>query len=169
MKKKMIAAALALVMVVCFTACQKDTPAYAGTMTDLVNGLYEKVPVELALSEPTAVDLTNADFLSYYTGLTDGAQVSEAVYSEAMITAQAYSLCAIRVAEGADAKTVAQQVKDGINPAKWICVMADDVRVVYSGDVILLVMVDTGLSETLAGELVTAFGEIVGAEPQIIA
>lgn len=169
MKKKMIAAALALVMVVCFTACRKDAPAYAGTMTDLVAGLYEKVPVELSLSEPTAVDLTNADFLSYYTGLTDGAQISEAVFSEAMITAQAYSLCAIRVAEGADTKAVAQQVKDGINPAKWICVAADDVRVAYSGDVILLVMVDTGLSEALAGELVTAFGELVGAEPQMIA
>ncbi len=167
--KKTIAAMLILVMALGLCACQQgqETAAYDGTMTDLINGLYEKVTVEISLSEPTAVDTANADTLQYYTGLTDASMVEEAVFSEALISAQAYSLCAIRVAEGQDAQSVAQTVLDGINPNKWICVGADDVQVAAYGDVVLLVMVDSGLSATLADDLMAAFGEVVGGEPQV--
>lgn len=168
--KKTIAAVLILVMALGLCACQQGqetATTYAGSMTDLINGLYEKVTVELNLSEPTAVDTANADTLQYYTGLTDASMISEAVYSEALISAQAYSLCAMRVAEGQDAGDVAQAVLDGINPNKWICVGADDVQVAAYGDVVLLVMVDSGLSATLADDLMAAFAEVVGREPQV--
>ena len=72
----------------------------------------------------------------------------------------------MRVAEGGDAKAVAQQVVDGVDASKWICVTADDVRAVVYGDVVLLLMVGSSLSDTLGDGLVSAFSETVGGEPE---
>ena len=85
-----------------------------------------------------------------------------------MMSSQAYSLCALRVAEDADAKDIAQQVLDGVDPRKWICVEADQVRVGVWGDVIVLAMVSSSLSDTLADDIMTAFSETTGGELDLI-
>lgn len=166
--KKAIAFTLVLVLILGLTACggKTETVRYEGTMTDLLEAIYEKASPEFSVMDPTPVDLTDEYALSYYTGLDDASLLSEAVASEAMMSAQAFSLCAMRVAEGNDPASVAQQVIDGVDPAKWICVTADDVRAVVCGDVIFLVMVSTDLSSTLGSDLVAAFTTTMGAEPQ---
>ena len=103
----------------------------SGTMTELVEGIYRNCTQqpEFALGDPTPIDTSDAFALQSYLGLTDASLVQEAVFSEPMINAQAYSLCALRVAEGKNPKDVAQSVLDGVDPRKWICVEADQVRV----------------------------------------
>lgn len=109
----------------------------------------------------TQVDLSNADAVKSYTGLSSTDKISEALVSEAMIGSQAYSLVTVRVKDPADAEAVAKEMKEGINPAKWICVNADDLRVAASGDVVMLIMVSTALSETVtAAEIVDAFAQV---------
>lgn len=165
--KKLIACILILTMALGMAACSgssTDTDVYEGTMTDLMNGIYEKVTVEMMLMEPTAVDLTDASTVTYYTGLSDGTALSEAVFSEPMMSSQAYSLVAMRVAEGSDVEETANQVLAGADPIKWLCVTADDVRVLASGDVILLIMVDSSLIS--GDDIAAAFTELVG-EPQV--
>lgn len=166
--KKIIAILLAATLAVGFVGCStggKDpapSASYTGSLTELIQAIYEKQPVELMLSEPTAIDVADPDALSYYLGLEDGSKLSEAMYSEALITSQAYSMCVARVADAKDSGEVAQQILDKVNPNKWICVMADHVQVGVSGDLILLVMVSDSLSETLADDLMAAFTEVVG-------
>lgn len=166
--KKTIVCILVVTMLLGLAACgtKQETARYEGTMTGLLQAIYEKASPEFAVMEPTEVDLADSNALSYYTGLTDGTLLTEAAFSEPMMSSQAYSLVAMRVAEGGDAKAVAQQVVDGVDASKWICVTADDVRAVVYGDVVLLLMVGSSLSDTLGDGLVSAFSETVGGEPE---
>lgn len=145
------------------TEAPTQAPGYTGSLTDLMNAIYEKVPVELFLGDPTAVDLTDGDALAYYTGLTDASDVEEVVYSEPMIGSQAYSLVLIRVKDGVDAKTVAENVKKNVNAAKWVCVMADDVNTAVEGDIVFLTMLDSQL-ELSTEAFQKAFSETVNSQ-----
>lgn len=47
---------------------QDETKTYSGTLPDLINAIYANHSVDLSLSDPTAVDLSNSDQISYYLG-----------------------------------------------------------------------------------------------------
>ena len=85
-----------------------------------------------------------------------------------MISAQAYSLCALRVAEGKDPKEVAQSVLAGANPRKWVCVEADQVRGGVWGDTVVLAMVSSDLAPGLADDLMAAYSKTVGGDVEVI-
>ena len=54
-------------------------------------------------------------------------------------------------------------MKAGINPRKWVCVEADDLQVVASEDVVLLLMVSSQLSDSVTSQqIVDAFREVCG-------
>lgn len=132
------------------------------TLSEIIDMIYEKKPVEISVMT-SSVDLTNADMLKYNTGLDSADKIKEAAVSEAMIGSQAYSLVLVRVNDSADAADVAQSMKDGINTAKWICVQADDLKVSAYNDLVLLIMVDSQLSDTVtSAEITDAFKEICG-------
>ena len=132
------------------------------TLSEIIDMIYEKKPVEINVMT-SSVDLTNADMLKYNTGLDSADKIKEAAVSEAMIGSQAYSLVLVRVNDSADAADVAQSMKDGINTAKWICVQADDLKVSAYNDLVLLIMVDSQLSDTVtSAEITDAFKEICG-------
>ena len=58
---------------------------------------------------------------------------------------------------------VADEMLNGINPAKWICVEADDVRVAAYDDLVMLIMVSSSLEETVTGkEIVSSFKKVCG-------
>lgn len=134
--------------------------ALSGSLSDLVDKIYAEKDSGLRVMT-LDVDLTNPDTLKSYTGLDSADKVKEAVVSEAMIGSQAYSLVLVRVNDAADVKDVADAMKEGINPAKWICVCADDLQVVTSGDVACLIMVDPELSDTVTSqEIVDAFQKV---------
>ncbi|MDR1619471.1 MAG: hypothetical protein LBS18_02235, partial [Clostridiales bacterium] len=73
---------------------------------------------------------------------TSGIKFSEAIASEPMIGAVAYSVCLVRVQPGEDIEKVKQSIKENANPSKWICVNVDESNVIVdsAGDVIILVM-----------------------------
>lgn len=176
---KIIALLLAAFMLFSVTACTNNNTSpetdtektqdtdtspeknYEGTLEDLMTAIYEKKPVELMLGPATAIDLENADNVTYFLGLSDASDIKEAVYSEPMMSAQAYSLCLVRVKEDADIDALKKDILNGINPAKWICVQASKVIVTNYGDVIALIMADDELSENLTEELYDAFAQVV--------
>lgn len=134
----------------------------AMTLAEIVDAIYEKKPVGLRLMT-SEIDLTNADMLSYNTGLDSADKVKEAVVSETMIGSQAYSLVLVRVKDSADASDVASAMKKGINTSKWICVTADDLKVSAYGDLVLLCMVDSQYADTVtASEIMDAFKALCG-------
>lgn len=170
MTKRITALLLTALMVFTFGACSNNeappTPNanYEGSLEDLMAAIYEENPVELNLGPTTAIDLANADNVTYFLGLSDAEDILEAVSSEPMMGSQAYSVCLIRAKDGADMDALKQNILDGINPRKWICVGADKVIVTNYGDVIAMIMADSSLSETLTDDLYQAFANAVGGE-----
>ena len=128
-------------------------------METLLNSIIEIQPVEfMGMAMP--VDLTDVDAVKYFTGLDSAESVQEAAVFEPMIGSIAFSMVAVQVAEGAEAETVAEAMKSGIDTRKWICVEANDLMVTASGDVALLIMVDSNSGLT-AQSFVDAFQTVV--------
>lgn len=137
-----------------------------GTLSEIIDKIYAEKETGLSL-QTTEIDITNPDSLKYYTGLSNADKITEAAASEAMMSAQAYSLVLVRVKDSKDAEAVADEMEKGIDQRKWICVGADDLEVETYGDIVLLVMVDTGLKDTVTADQITdAFDAVCGEKPE---
>jgi hypothetical protein len=103
------------------------------------------------------LDLGDADMLSYHTGLTNLDGIEGVYLSESMISSTAYSAVYIRTTDDADAESIRKQLMDNINPAKWVCVSAEQQYAVIFGNDIFFVMghQDTA-SEVLAKAIAAA-------------
>ena len=123
----------------------------------LLNQIVEENPVQF-MGATIPVDLADADSVKYFTGLDSAENIESVGIYEPMIGSIAFSMVAVRVAEGADAKAVAEAMKAGIDTRKWICVEAESLMVAGSGNTVLLVMCDN------AQPFVDAFQTVVGAE-----
>lgn len=173
--KKLICALLALSLVLAMTACggkqTAETTAPAanieGTMEELLNKVIEQRPVEFA-GGVIPIDLTDTSeeglwAIKSYTGLDDASQLTEAAAFEPMMGSLAFSMVMARTAEGVDARTVAEAMKSGVDPRKWICVEADDLKVAGIGDVVMLIMVST-TGDMTAQSFVDAFQSVAGRD-----
>ena len=163
--KKMITLVLVLVMALSLAACGNkaaDKTPLAGTMEENTLKVMEIAPVEF-MGTVLPVDLADADATWYFTGLSDAAQITDVAVYEPMMGSQAFSLVMVRAAEGVDAKEVAQQMKDNIDPRKWICVGADEIMAAGYGDTVMFIMVDSQLGLS-AQTYVDAFQTVCGAE-----
>ena len=166
--KKIIAIVLVLVVaagVAAFALSNNggaEVTPYEGTFEELATKLYEANPVEFMVVPSMEIDLADPDALMMYTGLESAEGITEAAWSESMLGAQPYSMVFVRVAEGADMEAIKNAMFNGINTRKWICVEADQLRVVSSADVIMLCMVGTDFASGLADKMVEAFAANVG-------
>jgi len=176
--KKVLAISLAVIMLVCFAACggSKIEP-YEDTLTAAVDAIYEKQPVEFTVGPAMEIDLTDAWAVKSYLGLGEVQEnengeaapaadfgIKEAVFSESMIGAQAYSLVLVRLNDASKMEEIKKAMFDGIDTRKWICVEADQLRVVSCKDVILLVMASSQMAEGLADNMVNAFAGVINGE-----
>ena len=190
MMKKLIAMLLALAMVFAMTACgaaenvetepateaateateaiteevteevtEEDVVIELSAMEKLLNSIVEIQPVEF-MGVTMPVDLTDVDAVKYFTGLDNAESVLEAAVFEPMIGSIAFSMVAVQVAEGVKAEAVAEAMKTGIDTRKWICVEANDLMVATSGNIALLVMVDSNNGLT-AQSFVDAFQTVM--------
>ena len=112
----------------------------------------------------TVLDLTNNDMVTYNTGLTTGEKLSEAVVSEPMM-GQAYSLVLAKVKDAADAEAVAKEMYENIDTRKWICVEADTKTAAFSGDTVMLFMVNSDFADSVTTDsILEAFKTVAGGE-----
>lgn len=137
-------------------------------LLDIIDKIYEAAPVDLNVYSDN-MDVTDPDTMSFSAGLTNLDHVKEAAISETLISSQAYSMVLIRAKDESVTADIANEMKAGIDPAKWICVMADDLQVVSYRDVVLLFMVSSDLSDIVTSqEIVDAFQQICGGEELVI-
>ena len=109
------------------------------------------------------VDLADPDAVLYYTGLESAEKIKEVSVFEAMMGSQAFSVVVARLNDAADAEEIANAMKNGIDQRKWICVEADDLRVVAAGDLVMLVMISSEYAaDVTAADYVDAFTNYVG-------
>ena len=129
-------------------------------METLLNQIIELNPVEF-FGGCMPVDLSDADTVLWELGLTNADSIAEAAVYGPMMSSMAFSLVAAQVVEGADAEAVAEEMKNGVDPRKWICVEADEVMTAVSGDVVMLIMLDS-TSGLTAQSFVDAFNTVRG-------
>ena len=177
--KKFVAIVLVLALALSLAACggkkNQETEAAAltveGTMEELLNKTIEQRPVEF-MGGVIPVDLTDSSedglwALKSYTGLDSAEKISEAAAFEPMMGSLAFSMVLVRVADGADAKSLAESMKSGIDTRKWICVEANDLKVAGFGDVVMLIMVNSDSGMT-AQSFVDAFAKVAGFQPEFV-
>mgnify|MGYP003297209619 CR=1 FL=1 len=174
--KKFFAMMMALAMLFSFAACGGKTaePTTAptgaaakveGTMEELLNKVVEINPVEF-MGGTVPIDLTDTSEdglwnIKYNTGLDSAEGLTDAAMFGPMMGSMAFSMVMVRTAEGTDVKAIAEGMKNGIDPRKWICVEADDLQVVSYGDVVMLIMVDS-TSGLTSQSFVDAFAQVCG-------
>ena len=129
-------------------------------METLLNQIIELNPVEF-FGGCMPVDLSDADAVYYELGLNSAESIAEAAVFGPMMSSMAFSLVAAQVVEGADAEAVAEEIKNGVDPRKWVCVEADEVMTAVSGDVVMLIMLNSESGLT-AQSFVDAFKTVRG-------
>lgn len=182
--KKMLCLALAAIMTLgLFAGCGStkteettvSTTAPAATVEATLEELIDQIttiqPVEFS-GAVTRLDLTDTSenglwMLKSLTGLDSAETITEAAAFEPMIGSIAFSMVLVRVADGQDPQAVAESMKSGVDPRKWICVEADDLMVAGYGDVVMLIMVSSA-NDLTAQSFVDAFQTAVGGEASFV-
>ena len=152
------------------TQATETTEAAKQPLTDsldvIIEKIYEQSPTEIAvMTQILELSDTSEEgmwLLKSSTGLDSAEEISEAAVSEAMIGSIPYSMVLVRVKDAANARAVAEKMKAGIDPRKWICVEADDMQVSGYGDVVMLVMIGSGIGS--AQTFTDGFAKVVGGE-----
>lgn len=102
-----------------------------------VTELLSKICKDTKAPANDVFDLNKESFEGYsFIKWVDGI---EAACSEGQITTDAHSLVLIK-ANGADAKTMAEDIAKKADPRKWICVGAEVGKVLYTDKYVLMVM-----------------------------
>lgn len=145
-------------------ATPAETPAPDAELSAMVDSIYKVYPVELMMMQTTAIDLNDEAWLTYNTGLSaeQADLIASGVKSESMTGSQAYTLVLLRLKDAADAQTVADTMLEKMDPARWVCVMADKMRVATFDDKVLFVMTDSELTDIDA--LFAAVPDALGVE-----
>lgn len=171
--KKILAILLAASMLLAFAACSGNgettdgttaaettsapTASLSGTLEEIADKVYENTKdFEISMMPATEIDLADADVVNYYLGVASADSIERAVYSEPMIGSIAYSMCLVKVKDGADKEALKQEILNGVNYRKWVCVAAEKILVADCGDVIMMVM----SSESNVENIYNAFSAI---------
>ncbi len=103
----------------------------------------------------TPLPLEDMEMVTYHTGLTDTTGITDIILSESMIGSFAYSLVLVRT-DGTNTDAIQTALGEQINPAKWVCVQADQIRTVRLDNDIVLVMSDNGRTEPVMNAVIAA-------------
>lgn len=130
-----------LFMILFVTGC-KNKEHVEGSLEDIMTKIYKDIPEDnlpMMLENKKVTD----ENVEYYLG-KKGIEYKEALASESGVGSIAYSVVLVRTKENANIEEIKRQIKDNVNPRKWICVEVpkDKVIVENKGDLIILVMVE---------------------------
>lgn len=158
--KKLLAMALALIMLFSFAACQSQgadsdktgndktgSKNLEGSLEDILAKIYETAELDDQFKEWIETGLIKTELTaenSQYYFNTEGIEFESGMASEPMMQPSAYLLTLIRVKEGTDIEKIKSDIKDNADPMRWICVGVDPANVYVDnvGDVVMLVMSD---------------------------
>lgn len=148
--KKILAIVLISCLSITMVGCgQKNIE---GNLSDLMDKIYEGIDESSLPMMLMNVEVTEEN-VEYYLGSAD-IEFEEALASESAVGSIAYSVVLVRAKDGANIENLKKQIKENVNPAKWICVSVekDNVIVDNIGDLVILIM-----SNEMSEEIQTRF------------
>lgn len=137
--KKIFKLTLLTFIVFIIVGCTKKETNLDRKLTDIMKELYKGINEEDVLElEQTKVTKKNQ---SYYLGDVTF-EYKEALASEPLMSSVAHSVVLVRLKSSNDAEKAKKEIKEKVDPAKWICVSVEDKNVLVEskGDLVLLVM-----------------------------
>ena len=143
--KKVLCLVLAVVLTATLlTACSSGSGSKLDGMTSqaIIDKIYSGVSEDVMpmMVQSTKIDSSNEE---YYLGTT-GLKFDDAVASESAVGSIAFSVCVVKMSDGADVSAAKADIKSKVNPYKWVCVGVDPENVVVesSGNYIVLIMTE---------------------------
>ena len=118
---------------------QEENQAESNELSASLSEIMEELYVDFGEAPRLMQSEITPETSEYFLG-SSNLNFTEAIVSEPMMSSIAHSVCLARFPEGTDMQAVKQTVKDGVDPAKWVCVTAETVYVENIGHTLLLVM-----------------------------
>jgi hypothetical protein len=128
-------------------------------LISLMNKTYGNV-ADLPMVEVMEIERTNIEWLQNQTFLRDLSHVECVVSGDALIMTIPYTFVLIKVDDKANIDKMKQEVFDNANLAKWICVFADVAYVNNYGSVIMLIMGEKELADSVYQEFEKVCGSL---------
>ena len=136
-------------MVLLLPACgQKNVE---GTLEELMTKVYADIPEDERPMGLTNIEVT-AENVEGFLGTAD-IEYKEALASEPMVSSIAHSVVLVRVEDESQVDNVMSQIKENVNPRKWLCVGVEEDQVIVKnkGNLIILIMAATDSDKLEAG------------------
>ena len=116
-----------------------------GELEDIIEKIYSISEVELPQTDLTEVTSENS---KYFLG-TDNIEFAEALASEPLMGSTPHSLVLLRAKDGADIDEIKAEIKNNVDPRKWICVGVDPEKVIVDNIDNLIILIMDNESEKL--------------------
>lgn len=152
--KKILIIILVLTLVSGLAACNTGNrgdggknDSLNGSLEDILKKIYDTAQVSDSFRQFVEEGLqtlpVTSDRTGYYLG-KDDIKFAEAIASEPIMSTSAYSLVLVRAGEGADVEKLKTDIKENVDPQKWICVGVEKENIIVDniGDVVILIMSD---------------------------
>ncbi len=137
--KKIFKLTLVVIGTLLVVGCSKKEVNVDGELTDIMKKLYVGIDEEnIPELEETKVTKDNQ---SYYLGDVTF-EYKEALASEPIMSSVAHSVVLVRLNSSSDAEKAKKEIKEKVDPVKWVCVSVEEKNVLVEskGDLVLLVM-----------------------------
>lgn len=126
-------------LILCLGGCQKNSNTITETLNEVIEKVYANIPEdEMFITETIEVTSANQE---YYLG-SSNFSYKEALASEPVMSSIAHSVVLVRVNETKDIEKIKAEIKENIDPYKWVCVGVEDKNVIVESnkDLIILIM-----------------------------
>ena len=118
----------------------------SASLSEIMDEIYSNVTSEMPMRFDSEI---SKDSTSYYFGV-ENMDIEEALASESMIS-MPHSVCLARVKDGTDIEALKKEIKEKVNPRKWICVGVEPENVLVDniGNLVILVMTNSSPQEIM--------------------
>ena len=139
-----------------------ETLQTAGDIKKMLKTIYKNLANELPELTTEEINLKESELVESLTGLKSTDDINTLVVSEPVMGSQALEVAVIKTKEKTDITSMMQNIKDNVDMSRWICVSAEKLYIVNSGDVIFMVMGDNDWAKSIYDEFVKYMDNKVG-------
>ena len=139
-----------------------ETLQTAGDIKKMLKTIYKNLADELPELTTEEINLKESELVESLTGLKSTDDINTLVVSEPVMGSQALEVAVIKTKEKTDNEAMMKNIKDNVDMSRWICVSAEKLYIVNSGDVIFMVMADSDWAKSIYDEFVKYMDNKVG-------